>query len=57
MTSTEIRIKVHKYIDEADSKVLDFVYQLLEVYRQNNSSQINDEQQTAKASLRLKDMQ
>ena len=45
MTTTEIRSKVHQYIDEADSKVLDVVYQLLEVYRQNNSSLLTDEQQ------------
>jgi len=45
MTTTAIRSKVHKYIDEADSKVLEVVYQLLEVYRQNNSSLLSKEQQ------------
>lgn len=45
MTTSAIRIKVHKYIDEADAKVLDVVYQLLEVYRQGNSSLLTDEQQ------------
>ena len=45
MTTTAIRAKVHKYIDEADVKVLEVVYQLLEVYRQNNTSLITDEQQ------------
>jgi hypothetical protein len=45
MTPTAIRTKVHKYIDEADTKVLEVVYQLLEVYRQNNSSLLADEQQ------------
>ena len=45
MTTTAIRSKVHKYIDEADVKVLEVVYQLLEVYRQNNSSLLSDEQQ------------
>ena len=45
MTTTAIRSKVHKYIDEADVKVLEVVYQLLEVYRQNNTSLIKDEQQ------------
>ncbi|MES2678402.1 MAG: addiction module protein [Bacteroidota bacterium] len=45
MTTTAIRSKVHKYIDEADAKVLEVVYQLLEVYRQNNSSLLTDEQQ------------
>ncbi len=45
MTTTAIRSKVHKYIDEADIKVLEVVYQLLEVYRQNNSSLMTDEQQ------------
>jgi hypothetical protein len=45
MTKTTMRTKVHKYIDEADIKVLEVVYQLLEVYRQSNSSLMNDEQQ------------
>jgi len=45
MTTTAIRSKVHKYIDEADAKVLEVVYQLLEVYRQNNSSLLTEEQQ------------
>jgi len=45
MTKTAIRTKVHKYIDEADIKVLEVVYQLLKVYRQNNSSLMTDEQQ------------
>jgi hypothetical protein len=45
MTTSAIRSKVHKYIDEADLKVLEVVYQLLEIYRQNNSSLMTDEQQ------------
>jgi hypothetical protein len=45
MTTTAIRTKVHKYIDEADIKVLEVVYQLLEVYRQSNSSSLTEEQQ------------
>ncbi len=45
MTTTAIRTKVHKYIDEADTNVLEVVYKLLEVYRQNNSSLLNEEQQ------------
>ena len=45
MTTTAIRTKVHKYVDEADIKVLEVVYQLLEVYRQSNSSLLTDEQQ------------
>ena len=45
MTKTAIRTKVHKYIDEADIKVLEVVYQLLEVYRQSNSSLMTEEQQ------------
>ncbi len=36
---------MHKYIDEADIKVLEVVYQLLEVYRQSNSSLLTEEQQ------------
>ncbi len=45
MTTTAIRSKVHKYIDEADSNVLEVVYKLLEVYRQNNASLLTEEQQ------------
>jgi hypothetical protein len=45
MTTTAIRTKVHKYIDEADSNVLEVVCKLLEVYRQSNSSLLTDEQQ------------
>lgn len=45
MTTTAIRTKVHKYIDEADIKVLEVVYQLLEIYRQSNSSLLTEEQQ------------
>ena len=45
MTTTAIRTKVHKYIDEADSNVLEVVYKLLEVYRQSNTSLLTDEQQ------------
>jgi hypothetical protein len=45
MTTTAIRTKVHKYIDEADIKVLEVVYQLLEVYRQTNSSLLTEDQQ------------
>ncbi len=45
MTAAAIRTKVHKYIDEADSNVLAVVYKLLEVYRQNNTSLLTEEQQ------------
>ncbi len=45
MTTTAIRSKVHKYIDEADSNVLEVVFKLLEVYRQSNTSLLSEEQQ------------
>ena len=45
MTTTAIRTKVHKYIDEADNDVLEVVYKLLEVYRQSNSSLLSENQQ------------
>ena len=45
MTTTSIRNKVHKYIDEADSNVLEVVFKLLEVYRQSNASLLTEEQQ------------
>ena len=45
MTTTAIRTKVHKYIDEADTDVLEVVFKLLEVYRQSNTSLLTEEQQ------------
>ncbi len=45
MTTAAIPTKVHKYVDEADSKVLEVVYKLLEVYRENNSSLLTEAQQ------------
>jgi hypothetical protein len=45
MTTTVIRSKVHKYIDEADLNILEVVCQLLEVYRQSKTSLLNDKQQ------------
>ena len=45
MTTTAIRTRVHKYIDEADINVLEVVYKLLEVYRQSNTSLLTAEQQ------------
>jgi hypothetical protein len=45
MTSSAIRTKVHEYIDEADSNVLEVIYKLLEVYRQVNTSILTKEQQ------------
>ena len=44
MTTTAIRSKVHKYIDEVDGDILEVVYKLLEVYRQSNTSFLTDEQ-------------
>ena len=45
MTTSAIRTKVHEYIDEADSNVLEVIYKLLEVYRQSNTSILTKEQQ------------
>ncbi len=45
MTVAAIRTKLHRYIDEADIKVLELLYQLLEDYKQNNSSLLTEEQQ------------
>lgn len=44
MTTTAIRSKVHKYIDEVDGDILEVVYKLLEVYRQSNASLLTEEQ-------------
>ena len=45
MTTTVIRNKAHKYIDEVESNVLDVVYRLLEFYRHLNKSLLTDDQQ------------
>ena len=45
MTTTLIRSKVHKYIDEADLNILEVVCQLLEVYRQSKTSLLSEKQQ------------
>ena len=45
MTTAAMRTKVHKYIDEADSKIIKIVCDLLEVYRQSNTSLLTEEQQ------------
>ncbi|MEO8760061.1 MAG: hypothetical protein ABI388_03135 [Bacteroidia bacterium] len=45
MTKTAILNKVHQYVDEADTQVLEVVYKLLEVYRQTNASVLSKEQQ------------
>lgn len=45
MTTTTIRTKVHKYIDEADAQVLEVVLKLLEVYKSQNASMLSSEQQ------------
>ena len=47
MTTTSIRKKVHQYIDEADTSVVEVVYQMLEVYRKTNASHLTEEQQAA----------
>lgn len=44
MTTTAIRSKLHKYIDEADNDVLEVVMKLLEVYRKGNTSLLTAEQ-------------
>jgi hypothetical protein len=45
MTTTALRTKVHEYIDEADNKVLEVIFKLLEVYRENNSSMLSQKDQ------------
>jgi hypothetical protein len=45
MTTAALRTKVHEYIEEADSKVLEVVFKLLEVYRENNSSMLSQKDQ------------
>lgn len=48
-----MRTKVHKYIDEADSNVLEVIYKLLEVYRQSNTSLLTQEQKEVFKRLAL----
>jgi hypothetical protein len=45
MAQTNIRKKVHQYLDEADNNILEVVYKLLEVYRNTNTSLLSEEQQ------------
>ena len=45
MTTSVLRTKVHEYVDEADSKILEVVFKLLEVYRENNSSMLSQKDQ------------
>ncbi|MEO5569758.1 MAG: hypothetical protein ABIT08_07525 [Bacteroidia bacterium] len=45
MTTTAIRKKVHQYVDEADTPVLEVVCKMLEVYRKTNVSYLTEEQQ------------
>ena len=53
MTTTAIRTKVHKYIDEADAQVLEVVLKLLEVYRKNNEPSLLTEEQKKESVKRL----
>lgn len=46
MTLTAIRKKVHQYVDEADTPVLEVVFKMLEVYRKTNASYLTEEQQS-----------
>jgi hypothetical protein len=45
MNTTTLKSKVHKYVDEADVKVLGVICNLLEVYREVNESALSSEQQ------------
>ena len=45
MTTKTIKSKIHQYVDDADDSILEVVYKLLEVYRQNNTSVLSAEQQ------------
>lgn len=45
MNATTLKSKVHKYVDEADVKVLGVICNLLEVYREANESALSSEQQ------------
>ena len=46
MTTTAIRKKVHQYIDEADTTVLEVVWKMLEIIRKTNASYLTEEQQS-----------
>ena len=56
MTTSVLRTKVHEYVDEADSKILEVVFKLLEVYRENNSSMLSqkDQEEMIKRSVQYK---
>jgi hypothetical protein len=51
MTTAALRTKVHEYIEEADSKVLEVVFKLLEVYRENNPSVLSEKDQAEMLKL------
>ena len=46
MTTTAIRKKIHQYVEEADTQVLEVVCKMLEVYRKTNASYLTEAQQS-----------
>ncbi len=51
MTTAALRSELHAFIDEADMKVLDVLYQFLQAQRQNQAGLLTNEQQ-AEVQLR-----
>jgi len=46
MTSTALRKKVHQYVDSVDDSLLEVVYNLFKLYREEDDSLLTKEQKT-----------
>ena len=54
MTTTAIRKKVHQYVDEAEEKVLEAMYQMLKLYVDEGSESLMSKEQKAEIDKRGK---
>ena len=46
MTSTALRKKVHQYVDDVDDDLLEVVYNLFKLYKEEDGSLMTKEQKT-----------
>ena len=54
MTTTAIRKKVHQYVDEAEEKVLEAMYQMLKLHVDEGSESLMSKEQKAEIDKRGK---
>ena len=54
MTTTAIRKKVHQYVDEAEEKVLEAMYQMLKLYVDEGSESLMSKEQKTEIDKRGK---